>query len=308
MKWLEYGLLTDNAAVEAAAELLQHYSRGGVVIDDPHLVNRYRAEGLWDYSDLPDALPDTPIQVKCYLPVDDRLEGTLLQLAEAVKKHLMTSFPEVRILPAAQIDEQDWATAWKNYFHVLKVGNGMVVKPTWEAYTALPGEHIIEIDPGMAFGTGTHATTKMCIEFLEEVGVADKIVYDVGTGSGILAIAAALLGAQRVSAVDIDAVAVRIARENVELNALAERISVHEGDLLSGFVGKCDIMVANIIADVIIAMLPDVALRLNDNGVVIFSGIIDERVDDVLCAVERAGLRCRASRKSDVWCALLVSA
>ncbi|MFA6074298.1 MAG: 50S ribosomal protein L11 methyltransferase [Negativicutes bacterium] len=307
MKWLEYILQVNDEAVEAAAELLRTVCPGGVVIDDPKLVNRYRAEKLWDYSDLPDAPDNAKVLIKGYLPVDDRLEDVKLILAEQVARRLTANFGAScsAILPAVEIDEVDWATAWKKYFHVLKIGNGMVIKPTWEEYIAKAGEHVIDIDPGMAFGTGTHATTKMCIELLEQLDVKDKLIYDVGTGSGILAIASVLLGAAQVCAVDNDRVAVRTARENVLSNKLQQTIEVVEGDLLTGLSCSCDVLIANIIADVIIVMLPDVPAKLKSGGKAIFSGIIADREQDVLAAITAAGMKCVGRRMENSWCALV---
>ncbi len=248
--------------------------------------------------------------VKGYLPVDERLEDIKLILAEAVSTRLISIFgaDTVKILPFVEIDELDWATAWKQYFHVFKIGNGMVIKPTWEDYLPNPGECVIDIDPGMAFGTGTHATTKMCIELLEQLDVKDKLVYDVGTGSGILAIAGALLGAKRVRAVDNDRVAVRTATENVRHNQLQQIIEVAEGDLLNGLDVACDVLVANIIADVIIAMLPDVPGRLKPGGVAIFSGIIADREQDVQNAITAAKMQCIERRSENIWRALVAKA
>ena len=293
--------------MEAAAELLRTVCPGGVIIDDPKLVNRYRAERLWDYSDLPDAAKDAKVLVKGYLPVDERLEELKLVLAEAVNARLAANFGggNVAIMPFVEIDEVDWATAWKKYFHVLKIGNGMVIKPSWEKYQAAAGEHVIDIDPGMAFGTGTHATTKMCIELLEKIDVHSKVVYDIGTGSGVLAIASALLGAARVHAVDNDRVAVRTARENVQHNQLQQTIEVNEGNLLSGLTAACDVLVANIIADVIIMMLPEIPGKLNPGGKAIFSGIIADREQDVLMAMAACGMRCVERRSEQVWRALV---
>ena len=307
MKWLEYSLEVEDEAVEAAAELLRTVCPGGVVIEDPKIVNRYRAAKLWDYSDLPDAPACAKVLLKGYLPVDERLEDVKLILAEAISARLISIFgaDNAKILPFVEIDELDWATAWKQYFHVFKIGNGMVIKPTWEDYLAKPGECVIDIDPGMAFGTGTHATTKMCIELLEQLAVNGKLVYDVGTGSGILAIAAALLGAKRVRAVDNDRVAVRIATENVRHNQLQRIIEVAEGDLLTGLDSPCDVLVANIIADVIIAMLPDVPSRLKPGGTAVFSGIIADREQDVQNAIIAANMQCIERRTEDVWCALV---
>ena len=176
-----------------------------------------------------------------------------------------------------------------------------MIKPTWEKYTSKAGEHIIEIDPGMAFGTGTHHTTCMCMERLEKVLRPDMEVFDVGTGSGILAIAAAKLGAKTVKAVDIDATAVRVAIENIAGNELTEKISVQQGDLLHGTEGKADIIIANIIADIIIMLMQDIPGKLKSGGIFLASGIIEERQNDVSAAASKVGLCVEAVDAKGGW-------
>jgi ribosomal protein L11 methyltransferase len=176
-----------------------------------------------------------------------------------------------------------------------------VIKPSWEEYAPQEEERVIEIDPGMAFGTGTHHTTNMMMERLEKIMTPEATVFDVGTGSGILAIAAALCGAREVKAVDIDGVAVRVARENIQHNHLAEKIEVREGDLLHGTEGQADVIIANIIADIIIMLLPDIPGKLKDDGYFLASGIIEERMDDVEAAAVREGLRLDAVDHRGGW-------
>ena len=166
---------------------------------------------------------------------------------------------------------------------------------------------MIEIDPGMAFGTGTHHTTNMMMERLEKVMHQDALVFDVGTGSGILAIAAALCGAKEVKAVDIDGVAVRVAQENVANNHLSDKIEVREGDLLHGTEGKADIIIANIIADIIIMLLPDIPGKLKDDGIFLASGIIEERREDVEAAAAEQGLKVDAVDRRGGWVVLQFS-
>ena len=206
-----------------------------------------------------------------------------------------------------KLSEQDWANEWKQYFHVTHVGKSLVIKPSWEDYTPAAGEHVIEIDPGMAFGTGTHHTTNMMMERLEKVMHQDALVFDVGTGSGILAIAAALCGAKEVKAVDIDGVAVRVARENVANNHLSDKIEVREGDLLHGTEGKADIIIANIIADIIIMLLPDIPGKLKEDGIFLASGIIEERREDVEAAAAEQGLKVDAVDRRGGWVVLQFS-
>jgi ribosomal protein L11 methyltransferase len=178
----------------------------------------------------------------------------------------------------------------EQYFHVTHVGKHIVIKPSWEAYEAEPDDVVLELDPGMAFGTGTHPTTCLCLQGLEEIIRPDTLVFDVGTGSGILAMAAARLGARAIKAVDIDGVAVRTAKENIAKAGLTDRIDVKQGDLLHGTEGQADVIVANILADVIIQLLPDVPGKLKDDGVFLASGVIEQYLDDVTRAAEAVGL------------------
>jgi ribosomal protein L11 methyltransferase len=238
-----------------------------------------------------------------YLPVDERLEDALLRLRSA-----LDATPELAPAGSAEITirfvaEEDWATAWKQYFKPQRIGRQIVVKPTWEEYAAQTGDIILQIDPGMAFGTGLHATTRLCLCALEDHVSRGMTVADVGTGSGILAVAAALLGAERVAAVDVDPLAVRIARENATVNDVAGVISVVESAVPPA--GIFDVVVANILADVILAMAPALAASLKPGGVLIASGIIDRRSDDVRQGLVAAGLRPLATETEAEWVALL---
>jgi ribosomal protein L11 methyltransferase len=239
-----------------------------------------------------------------YLPVDDRLEGTLLRLREAL--HALPAAGIAGVPPDISVrfvEEADWANAWKQYFKPQRVGERLVVKPTWEAWDAGADEVVIQIDPGMAFGTGLHATTRLCLRALESRVVPGAEVADVGTGSGILAVAAALLGAARVTAVDIDPLAVRIARENAAVNRVEDVVTVTES--ASPPPGAFGIVVANILADVILSMAPALRDALRPDGLLIASGIIDTRADDVRRGLTAAGLLVTETRAEGEWAAIL---
>lgn len=250
-----------------------------------------RNSGTWELCDIPEQENTEVVTVSAYYADDEQLEKRLAEIDEQLalieERIGKYRFGNTRF---RKVSEQDWANEWKQYFHVTHVGKSLVIKPSWEEYAPKEGEHVIEIDPGMAFGTGTHHTTNMMMERLEKVITPDSTVFDVGTGSGILAIAAAMLGAKSVKAVDIDAVAVRVARENVADNGLSEQIEVREGDLLHGTEGKADVIIANIIADIVIMLLQDIPQKLNDDGVLLASGIIEERMPDVEAAAQAHGL------------------
>jgi len=202
------------------------------------------------------------------------------------------------------VKEEEWATAWKKYYHPLKLGNRLVVCPSWEEYAPVGDEVIITLDPGMAFGTGTHDTTRLCLQLLEQYAAPGKTMLDVGSGSGILAISAALLGCKEAVGVEIDEMAVRVARENSQINHTDDRVTFLCGDLVSKVEGCYDIICANIVADTIIRLLPDMAPFLKGDGVFIASGIIDEREGDVLTALEQNGLELVERRESGGWVAL----
>ena len=204
-------------------------------------------------------------------------------------------------------DDNDWLYKWQEYFKPTRVSKRVVVKPTWENYEAKANELVIEIDPGMAFGTGTHETTSMCIKALEKYVNAEDIVLDVGCGSGILAIAAALLGCKEALGVEIDTDAVEVAKGNVELNHLSDKILVQYGDLTKGIDYKADIVVANLMADLVIMLTPDVAKHLNPAGVYISSGILNEKETIVSKAIEDAGFTIKEVLHDGEWCCIVAS-
>lgn len=292
MQWIEVNVQVTHEAVEATADILTSAGAAGVAIEDPQLINDLRNSGSWELCDIPEQENTEIVTVSAYYADDEKLNGRLAVIEEelvAVEERIgKFRFGNTRF---RKISETDWVNEWKQYFHVTHVGESLVIKPSWEEYTPKEGEHVIKIDPGMAFGTGTHHTTNMCMARLEKVLPKDASVFDVGTGSGILAIAAALLGAKDVKAVDIDAVAVRVAKENIADNGLEDKIEVKEGDLLHGTEGKADVIIANIIADIIIMLLKDISVKLNDNGIFLASGIIKDRQADVEAAAAAVGMQ-----------------
>jgi ribosomal protein L11 methyltransferase len=248
----------------------------------------------------------TPTAVTGYLPVDERLENTLLKLKEALR-----SLPEdagVRGVPTDVtvrfVAEEDWASAWKQYFKPQRIGERIVVKPTWEAFSPAPEDVVVEIDPGMAFGTGLHPTTRLCLRALEAHVRPGMTAADVGTGSGILAVAAARLGASRVAAVDIDPLAVRIARENIAVNQVTDVVVAEESPVPPA--GSFDIVVANILADIILNMAPALfAATAPGGGLLLASGIIDTRAQDVLSGLTQVGYTDVVITRESEWVCLI---
>lgn len=290
--WIEVNVAVTHEAVEAVSDVLISAGTKGVAIEDPQLINDLRNSGTWELTDIPEQMNTEVVTVSAYYPDDEELNGRLAFIdagLTAIEERIGNyRFGNTRFRKLA---EKDWANEWKQYFHTTHVGKHLVIKPSWEEYEAQPGEKIIKIDPGMAFGTGTHHTTNMCMENIERVLKPGMTVYDVGTGSGILAIASALLGAKEIVAVDIDAVAVRVAQENITDNGLSHIIDVRQGDLLAGTSGQADLILANIIADIILLFLQDVPKRLKDDGIFLASGIIEERVVDIEAKAKEVGLK-----------------
>lgn len=291
MQWIEVNVQVTHEAVEVVADILTAAGTSGVAIEDPQLINSLRNSGTWELCDIPEQENTEIVTISAYYADDEKLQERLKQIEKelaAVEERIGSfRFGNIRF---RSLTEKDWANEWKQYFHVTHVGESLVIKPSWEEYTPKTGEHVIKIDPGMAFGTGTHHTTNMCMARLEKVLPRGAEVFDVGTGSGILAIAAALLGAKAVKAVDIDAVAVRVARENIADNGLEDKIEVKEGDLLHGTEGQADVIIANIIADIIIMLLKDIPGKLKDDGIFLASGIISDRRADVEAAAAEVGM------------------
>ncbi len=206
------------------------------------------------------------------------------------------------------VNEEDWANSWKQYYKPLKIGERIVICPAWEKYTPAEGELVIRMDPGMAFGTGTHETTRLVIRLLETYTQKGCRMLDVGTGTGILAICASRLGAEVCRAYDIDPTAVRVARENIKDSGLTN-VTCDQSDLLKQVSlegGKYDLLCANIVADIIIRMTPDVSTYLKDDGVLLASGIIDERCQDVIDAFAAQGYEVIECIQENGWCGLAV--
>ena len=206
------------------------------------------------------------------------------------------------------VNEEDWANSWKAYYKPIKIGEKIVICPAWERYTPAEGEIVIRMDPGMAFGTGTHETTRLVIRLLEKYTKAGQLMLDVGTGTGILAICASRLGADFCRAYDIDPTAVRVARENIKdsglTNATCDQSDLLKQVSLEG--GRYDLVCANIVADIIIRMTPDVGRYMKDDAVLLASGIIAERCDDVVACFERNGFKVVEKLTDNDWCGLAV--
>lgn len=308
MRWARISVVTTHEGADLIANILMELGAAGTEIDDPSLVNEYIDAGLWDYTDLPRAEDTETVTVRAYLPEDARLESSLLALAEriAALRHAGAALGAGTISHSFVADE-DWAETWKAYIHTEKIGERIVVRPTWEEYTPSADEIVIELDPGAAFGTGAHATTAMCLRWLEHLVSPGMRVYDVGCGSGILAVAAAKLGAGEVIAMDYDPVAVSVAEENIRQNNVHNVVAC-ESDLLSACEGAApaELITANIIADVIVRLFAQLDRHLALGGTLLASGIIDDRIADVEHAAAQHGFTVLDMTCEKEWAAMII--
>ena len=293
MRWAQVSVVTTHEGADLIGNILMELGAAGTEIDDPSLVNTYIDAGLWDYTDLPRAEDTETVTVRAYLPEDERLESSLLTLAERIEGLRHADAPI--------------GAGWKAYIHTEKIGRRIVVRPTWEEYRPSGDEIVIDLDPGAAFGTGAHATTAMCLRWLEHVVCPRMRVYDVGCGSGILAIAASKLGAGEVIAMDYDPVAVSVAEENIEQNHVTNVIAL-QSDLLAVCRGMApaELITANIIADIIIRLFDQLDQHLARGGVLLASGIIDDRIDDVERAAKEHGFTVLDMTCEKEWAAMII--
>lgn len=305
-KWIEIKVVTKSEAIEPVSGIFYGLDVKGVAIEDPNDIHtRQQSAFSWDFADTNIfEYGDKAAVVKGYFSQEDDIDGIVEYINGKLNelKELGINIGQGNVLTAA-VFEEDWATSWKKYYKTTKLGKRIVIKPKWEDYEIQNDEIIVELDPGMAFGTGTHETTMMCIEFLEEYVKEGDRVFDIGTGSGILAITASKLGAKEVTGVDIDEVAVDAARENVEYNGL-ENVDIRCGNLVDVVEGKADIIVANIIADVIIGVSGQIKECLKEDGIFICSGVINTRKKDVMEALEKENFIINEVREMGEWVAI----
>lgn len=280
--WIEVSLRVATDTADTIAQALQAQCHQGVVIEHPDI-----PADTYDDATLP---PAETVVVRGYFPADAHAEEKRLHIQQALAQ-VNSSLPQPTY---STVNDDDWATAWKAHYKPVRLGERLLVRPRWIDDVELPPNGIeIALDPGMAFGTGTHPTTQLCLEALEGMSLAGNNLLDLGCGSGILSIAAAKLGASRVFAVDVDMLAVDATRENAAYNGVAERITAQQGSLetLITSARRFDVVVVNILARIIVEMcdnhLGDV---VRPGGRAIFSGIIEEQADDVEAALRATGL------------------
>ncbi|GEK29718.1 MAG: 50S ribosomal protein L11 methyltransferase [Kurthia sp.] len=292
MKWSEFSIHTSNEAVDAISNILHEAGASGVVIEDSFDLEKPREQVFGEiYALDPVDFPVNGVIVKAYLPLNSFLGETVEEIKQSINNLANFNLDlGSNKVTTCEVDDEDWSTSWKKYYHPVKISNRFTIVPTWEDYQPVESDElIIELDPGMAFGTGTHPTTVMSLQALEKHVNNEVDVIDVGTGSGVLAIGAALLGAKTVHALDLDEVAVRSAIENVELNKVSDKIEVVQGDLLDTVKEPAEVVVANILAEIILTFVDDAFTIVKPGGIYITSGIIEGRKEDVKNALIDAG-------------------
>ena len=301
--WIEVRVITKSEALEPVSGIFYSLDCKGVAIEDPEdILGREQGPLTWDFADI-NVLEHKGkfAVVKAYFAEEDNIEEILGYVNEKLVelKEMGIDLGEAKV-EHEKMYEEDWANTWKQYYKPSKVGEKIVVKPIWEEYEQKEGELVVNLDPGMAFGTGTHETTRMCIQALEKYVKEESTVFDVGCGSGILAIAAAKLGAKLAVGVDLDPVAVESSIENVGYNNL-NNIEILHGNLVEVIDGKSDIVVANILAEIICILTDDVKRVMKDGGVFITSGIIHDRVDMVCEKLESTGFEVIEKNRDGEW-------
>ncbi len=295
MNWIEVAIKTTNEGSEIAAQFFYEVGAMGVVIEDPNEIIKAQENGLtWDYIDeslLPHA--ENEVIVKGYLNDDTSLMEHLEYIKER-KNWVMAQDLGLDLgsfdISLENVNDENWIDNWKKYYKPVKASNRIVIKPSWEDYSPKADEKVLELDPGMAFGTGTHETTLLCIRAIDKFMKPGSTILDIGCGTGVLGIAAVLLGASSGDAVDIDESAVKVARENAAKNKVEDKLNVIHGDLLDKINDQYDFITANIIADVIIGLSGEIDAYLKPGGIFVSSGIILERLDECIEAIEKAGL------------------
>ena len=307
--WIEITIHTTNEASEIVESILLDYGSTGVAIEDPTTLEENLHDDFGTIVELsPTDYPEVGVIVKGYineLNFDDETFNRFKDELEQLEKNI--NIGEFFKIETTTIQDSDWENSWKDYFDILNIGEKFVIVPTWREYENEEGKYVINIDPGMAFGTGGHETTSLCIKNLEKYVKPHDNVIDVGCGSGILSIAASYLTDGNLKAVDLDKLAVDVSRENFALNNLENRIEVEEASLLTKETKKYDVIVANILAHIIELMLEDAYKLLEDGGYFITSGIIKDKKDELLEKMLEQGFKLVEETSDNEWYSFVVT-
>lgn len=296
MEWIEIVIEACPEREEHVENVLYNAGAQGLAIEDPNdIIELSKKEGDWDYIDLELLeMEKDIITIKAYFQETEDLPEKI----ENIRRKVPNCIVNVN-----KVDPTIWEDSWKKYYKPLKIGKNIIIKPSWEDYDKDEEDLIIHLDPGMAFGTGTHETTKMCVISLEDFIKKDDIVYDIGCGSGILSIVSAKLGAGKVIGVDLDPMSVRIGKENVVLNNVEDKVQIFKGNLFNNLDidEKADLIVANIIAEVIIGMSKNIGQYLKKQGIFITSGIILDKIPLVEEALRSNGFKIKKTNIQGEW-------
>ncbi len=303
MDWFEIIISVPTSLTEKCAGIANMAVDYGIYIEDYSDLEE-EAQNIAHIDLIDEKLLDmdrTKSKIHIYIDKQENVNEALFYLENRLHDEEIPF--EVSIGNVAEID---WNEYWKSFFHTTLIGERLAVVPRWEEYENTDNRCILKIDPGAAFGTGTHATTSLCLQMLERYVNNNSTVLDIGCGSGILAVAGVLLGAKEAFGVDIDSVAVKVAAENAKMNGIDNKIQFVQGDLADKVSGKYSIICANIVADVIIRLLADVDKYLEENGIVILSGIIDTRANDVIESINANSYTIVEEIRTDNWFAFLI--
>ena len=304
MKWTEVTVSTSNEAVEAVANILMEAGASGVKIDDALDYQNLKPDRYGEIIDLA-TIPHVTsgAKISAYYPETVFVPDVIPTIKQRVSQ--LTDFglnPAPNEVSMTALSDEYWATAWKKYYHPVRVTRYLTIVPSWEQYQPVQsGELVLRLDPGQAFGTGTHPTTKLCLQALETVINGGEHLIDVGTGSGVLSIAAKAMGVGAVEAYDLDDVAVASAQTNLDLNPVAKDVHVAANDLLAGIDTQADIIVANILAEIIIPLVPQARQNLKRGGYFITSGIIDDKFQVVMTTIKEAGFQITQHTQMGDW-------
>lgn len=308
MKWIEVQIKTTTELEEIVCSIMYDLGVSGLAIEDPNDILAFQqSEENWDFID-PELINQDyeGVIIKAYFPESDDITDKIELVRESIERNpLNETGKSLGQVTVSEVNDADWAENWKRYYKPVRIGDKIVIKPSWEAFEPKEGDIVVELDPGMAFGTGTHETTILCIEALEKYVKKDAVVYDVGCGSGILSIVAAKLGAKKVIGIDIDDLSVKTSKENVKINGVEEIVEIVKGNLLDNVSGKADIIVSNIIAEIIVNMIPDLKEYLINNGIFIASGIITEKLQLVKKALIDNGFNIVEEKVMNDWAVII---
>lgn len=308
MEWSEVEVHTTNEAVEPVANVLTEFGAAGVSIEDVADFLREREDKFGEiYALKREDYPEDGVIIKAYFLKTAEFVEQIPEIEETLKNLTTFDIPLGKFqFVVNDVDDEEWATAWKKYYHPVQITDRITIVPSWESYTPSANEIIIELDPGMAFGTGTHPTTQLCIRALSDYLQPNDEIIDVGTGSGVLSIASAKLGAKSVLATDLDEIATRAAEENIILNKTEHIITVKQNNLLQDInKSNVDVVVANILAEVILLFPEDVYRALKPGGIFIASGIIEDKAKVVEEALKNAGLVIEKIEQQGDWVAII---